>query len=94
MMDYFIEAQFLPKGADRPLDQGLTLGVKTDDQGFAVLPAVGDYVHVGPGLDDTEGREQFSGKVVSRLFTYLGKSCGVNIVVAETDDDWGKLIKE
>jgi hypothetical protein len=40
----------------------------------------------------------FSGRVKSRLFTYSRVSedvfCTVNIVVEETTDDWGMLIKE
>jgi hypothetical protein len=44
-------------------------------------------------------RMMFTGKVRSRLFSYIRVSDGeifynVNIVVEETDDDWGKLIKE
>lgn len=93
-MKYYVEAQYLPKGAERPIDQGATLDIEVGPDGFALLPAVGDYVDVGIGLGRSEGRPTFSGRVVSRLFRYLGGTCGVNIVVAETDDDWGRLIKE
>ena len=93
-MKYFIEAQYLPKGADRPVDAGVSLGIATDDKGFTVIPAVGDYVDVSNGLGETEGRMTFSGKVRSRLFRYLLDSCLVNIVVEETDDDFGQLVKE
>jgi hypothetical protein len=44
-------------------------------------------------------RSSFSGKVRSRLFNYIRTSpddvfCHVNIIVEDTNDDWGKLIKE
>jgi hypothetical protein len=93
-MKYYVEAQYLPKGAQRPLDNGIALDIGVTDQEFALVPNVGDFVQVGLGMGDTEGRIQFSGKVVSRLFRYLGDTCGINLVVAETDVDWGTLIKE
>jgi hypothetical protein len=93
-MKYSVELQYLPKGASRPLDQGSTIDVQTDDQGFAILPAVGDYINVGFGSGDLEGRAEFEGRVATRLFNYMGDFCGVNIVVEETDMPWGKLIKE
>lgn len=44
----------------------------------------------------------FRGRVKSRLFRYLGgpsdmdtePACAINIVVEETDGDWGMLVKE
>lgn len=98
-MKYFIDYQYLPKGAARPLDDGEAVGIEATDQGgFALLPNVGDYVHIDNSTDGGK-RTAFSGKVRSRLFNYLRASdadvnCIVNIVVEETDDDWGLLIKE
>jgi len=40
----------------------------------------------------------FAGKVRSRLFRYIrtehGLMCLVNIVIEDTKDDWGKLVRE
>lgn len=93
-MKYYIEAQYLPKGAVRPLDQGATINVEAGPDGFAIVPAVGDYVNVSIGAGETQGRAEFSGKVVTRLFRYVHASCLINIVVAEDDVDWGRLVKE
>lgn len=48
-----------------------------------------------PGGEGTS----FSGKVRSRLFRYFSgteveATCAVNVVVEDSNDDWGKLIKE
>ena len=94
-MKYYIDYQYMPKGAARPLDDGEAVAIETD--GAAVIPNVGDYVQVENSLDP-DGRVSFSGKVQSRLFRYIRAgnevTCGVNIVVAEDDDNWGLLIKE
>ena len=100
-MKYGIDFQFLAKGATRPTDDGEIVGISADDKsGAVVLPNVGDYVHIDNSCDGGQ-RSSFSGKVRSRLFTYIRSSsedvyCGVNIVVEEHDDktEWGKLIKE
>lgn len=97
-MKYGIDYQFLAKGADRPTDDGEIVGIEaTDETGTVILPNVGDYVHIDNSADGGE-RSSFSGKVRSRLFTYIRTAndvfCNVNIVVEETNDDWGKLIKE
>jgi hypothetical protein len=96
---YGIDYQYLPKGSSRPQDDGEVVGiVATSDSGQTILPNVGDYVHIDNSMNGG-GRTMFTGKVRSRLFNYIRMSneevfCGVNIVVEETDDDWGKLIKE
>lgn len=98
-MKYSIDYQYLSKGASRPSDDGEIVGIKADDEsGTVLLPNVGDYVHIDNSVDKGK-RSAFSGKVRSRLFNYIRVSeddvyCSVNIVVEETDDDWGKLIKE
>lgn len=97
-MKYGIDFQHMAKGAARPSDDGQVVGIEaTDETGTVVIPDVGDYVHIDNSMDK-EGRSSFSGKVRSRLFRYIRASddvyCQVNIVVEDTDDDWGKLIKE
>lgn len=92
---YSYDYQFLPKGHDRPLDDGDVVGCKTDDNPLLMLPNVGDFVHI----NNQKPRTSFFGKVKSRLFMYVRISedhvhCSVNIVVEETDDNWGALIKE
>lgn len=99
MVKYLIEYQHMPAGSTRPLDDGEIVGIEASDSGdFAVLPNVGDYVSVDNSGDSEEERPSFSGKVRSRLFRYIrtehGLMCLVNIVVEDTKDDWGKLVKE
>jgi hypothetical protein len=99
---YFIDYQHMPAGASRPLDNGNVVPIEANDKnGLVILPDVGDYVHIEFVRGGVEG---FSGKVRSRLFRYFADgeekkekietTCTVNIVVEETNDDWGKLIKE
>ncbi|OPJ97325.1 hypothetical protein OX886_23620 [Serratia marcescens] len=93
---YGIDYQYLRKGASRPDDDGVAVDVSSQDNPLILLPAVGDYVDIsGQGEEYTE----FSGKVKSKLFRYIRTSsglvhCTINIVVEESNDDWGKLIKE
>lgn len=96
-MKTYIDYQYLPKGGGRPIDDGKIVGIETGEiSGTVVIPNVGDFV----SIQNAEGEEYrtFSGKVRSRLFNYFMRKgetvCGINIVVEETDDDWGMLIKE
>lgn len=99
-MKYYIDFQHLPAGAARPIDAGQTIPIEADDkEGMVILPQVGDYV----SIQFAHGPDGFSGKVRSRLFNYIADGreekpietvCTVNIVVEDTDEDWGKLIKE
>ncbi|MGC1458265.1 MAG: hypothetical protein WA825_08325 [Steroidobacteraceae bacterium] len=97
-MDYYIDFQYLPKGAARPLDQGEVVNIQASSEGtFAMLPNVGDYVHIDNSTDKGE-RAGFSGKVRSRVYHYLRVAedhvnVAAVIVVEETDDDWSKLEK-
>lgn len=93
---YGIDYQYLRKGADRPDDDGVVVDLSSEDNPLLLLPSVGDYVAVA-GQEDTY--TTFCGKVKSKLFIYARHnnevvSCAINIIVEETDDDWGKLIKE
>ena len=94
-MKYGMDFQYLPKGAGRPLDDGEVVPIETDEDGFALIPNVGDFVQIDASTIDGNG---FSGRVKSRLFSYIrtpgNDYCAVNVVVEETDDDWGMLIKE
>lgn len=98
-MKYYIDYQYLPTNARRPLDDGEVVAIEADDTGGTViLPSVGDYVHIDNSVDKGK-RVAFTGKVRSRLFRYIRTSevevhCAVNIVVEETSDDWGLLVKE
>ncbi len=97
-MKYGIDYQFLAKGASRPTDDGEIVGIEaTDATGTVILPNVGDYVHIDNSADGGE-RSDFCGKVRSRLFNYTRTRddvfCHINIIVEETDDDWGKLSKQ
>ena len=97
-MKYGIDYQYLPKGSLRPHDNGEIIGIEaTDKSGIVLLPNVGDFVQIDNSMDGGQ-RSSFSGKVRSRLFRYMRSPddvfCQVNIVVEESDDDWGKVIKE
>ena len=47
-MKYYIDYQFLPKNAIRPLNNGEVVGIEaTDKSGVVELPMVGDYVQIG-----------------------------------------------
>lgn len=92
---YGYDFQYLPKGDVRPNDDGDVVACSSEDNPLLMLPNVGDYVSISN--DDT--RANFSGKVKSRLFNYVRINedhvhCIINIVVEETDVDWGTLIKE
>lgn len=95
-MKYSIDYQQLHMGHQRPSDDGDVVGVEFESEsGFALIPNVGDVVHV-PAMD---GHVSVKGLVKTRLFSYtrVGTElyCGINIVVEERDDiEWGALIKE
>lgn len=98
-MKYTIDYQYMPKNSSRPIDDGEIITIEAQDtSGNTVLiPNVGDYVSIDNSQDGGE-RSDFSGKVRSRLFRYIRSQndifCHINIVVEETDDDFGKLVKE
>jgi len=94
-MKYYIDFQHLRKGQSRPEDEGEVVGGEIDENGFGLLPSVGDYFQID--ASPIKGHK-FRGKVRSRLFTYFrsadSDSCFINVVIEETDDDWDKLAKE
>jgi len=95
-MNYTVNYQYHPKTSARPHDDGevVPFNIKSKDE-LVLLPNLGDYVHVG-ATNDYDG---FYGEVSSRLFNYQETStgevyCNINIVVKETAQDFGLLIKE
>jgi hypothetical protein len=90
-MKYQVSFQYLPRGAERPIDHSSASDFETD--GLGMLPNVGDYVQIIRLA--TKEAPNYSGRVRSRLFRYFeNDSCGVNIVVEEDEEGWGRLIKE
>ena len=92
-MKYYVQFQEFGANIGRPMDRPSEADFEADDGGM--IPNVGDYVNI-QALKDPHNSPSYSGKVKSRLFTYLGPgSCGINIVVENADnEDWGALIKE
>ena len=92
-MKYYVQFQEFSPRNNRPIDHPSEADFETDDSGM--IPNVGDYVQI-QALRDPVNSPSFSGKVKSRLFSYIGPdNCGINIVVEDASgDDWGKLIKE
>jgi hypothetical protein len=100
---YSVQYQPFPRGASRPEDWGSCHGHDITEVGL--LPSVGDFVNLVP-VNAPNGYLSFSGRVRSRLFSHFTRfddanddapaeiNIGVTIVVEETDDDWGMLIKE
>ena len=100
---YSVQYQPFQKGAARPEDWGSCHAHEISDVGL--LPNVGDFVSLIP-IGAPDGYLSFSGRVRSRLFRQFTRfddpkddapaeiNIGVTIVVEDTNDDWGKLIKE
>lgn len=98
-MKYNIAYQYKPEASPRPHGDGLIVPIEaTDDSGMVLLPNVGDYVQIDNSWKESDDQAAFSGKVRSRIFRYLftdEKSfCQVDIVIEDTDDNWGLVIKE
>ncbi|NKI96641.1 hypothetical protein [Rhizobacter sp. SG703] len=96
-MKYFVDFQHHHAGSPRPSDDGPAAPIEFDpSEASAIVPNVGDYVQL---LALGGNAAQFSGKVSSRLFRYFVSEDGVqsvqvNVVVKDTEDDWGQLVKE
>jgi hypothetical protein len=87
---YGIDYQFLPKGATKPEEIGTTVDVEITEQGFGLIPAVGDYVDVPS--ERMGDRATFRGRVRRRLFRYLLGYCHVSILIEEADEvEWAKV---
>ena len=88
-MKYGIDYRVLKKGATKLIDNSTmarAVDVEVDDDQFALIPNVGDYV-------DMEGEHDMRniplhGVVKSRLFRYVMGYCYITIVVEEDDSDW------
>ena len=98
-MKYNIAYQYIPEGSPRPHDDGQIVPIEaTDESGMVLLPNVGDYVQIDNSWKRIGDHATFSGKVRSRIFRYVfteEKSfCQVDIVIEDTDDNWGLIIKE
>ena len=94
-MKYHLNYQQMHKGAQQPSNEKVRVEVSSEG-GFALLPMVGDFVHIDNSSTDVDS---VNGRVRSRLFTYYlntpsEDNCIINIVVEDTDDDWGTLIKK
>ena len=95
---YSIEYQQSGGEGLRPIDDGEVVGIELEvDNGFALIPNVGDYVCIDK--DPTGQRADFRGVVRYRSFYYRrtddeSASCHVNIVVQPSDIDTNLLIKE
>ncbi len=95
-MNYSLTYQYMPSGNARPEDGGETIELNTSDDpcSFYLIPNIGDYVEIQNPADG----DSFAGMVKSRLFNYFrtdgNNLCRINIVIEETGDDWGVLIKE
>jgi hypothetical protein len=92
-MKYGIDYRILKKGAEQPVDNTTMahpVDVEVDDNQFALVPAVGDYVEMDTIVEDMRNIP-FRGRVKSRLFNYVLSYCYVTIVVEETDEDWSKI---
>lgn len=88
-MKYGIDYRYLPKGATKPVENtsfARPVDVEVDDSHFALIPMVGDYVHM-QGENDFRNIE-FRGQVKTRHFDYVMGYCYVTIVVAECDAEW------
>jgi hypothetical protein len=97
-VQYTIEYQKSPGEGLRPIDDGEIVGIQfEDDNGFALIPNVGDFVNIGE--DPSGQRAHFSGVVRSRSFFYQRLkddetvNCRINIVVEHSNIDVGLLIK-
>ena len=100
-MKYGVNYQYLPKGHIRPLDDGTLLDIPSEDETLTLLPNVGDFVSLDQSIPAATmlGMVSFHGRVKSRVFRYVLANekeqwCQINIVVEQTDDDWGALVKE
>ena len=94
---YSMNYHYMPKQAPLPRHDGTTVEVEADWNGFALIPNVGDFVHHDNsmnGMASLDGNDQSRGFFYIRGSTPENAVCMINIMIEETDDDWGKLSKE
>lgn len=89
-MKYGIDFRFLPKGAAALQDNRHQIDVEVDEEQFALIPNVGDFVDY-PAEDNDIRDMDIKGKVRSRCFRYVLGYCYVTVVVEETDETWAKV---
>lgn len=83
-MKYGIDFQFLPKGATTAEDIGGIVDYEITDEGFGLIPAVGDLVDVAS--EKMGDRPSSRGRVRSRRFRVVLGYCHVTILIEELDD--------
>lgn len=93
-MRYYAQYQYRPTGRDRPLDEGMMFDITSENGELILLPNVGDYISIS-------GEGGLRGIVETRMFSYAvfkdnpkETACIINVVVGDTDTNWGRLIKE
>lgn len=82
-MKYALDFHYQPKGATELIDIGGVADIEIEEDGFGLVPAVGDYVDI-PG-DRDGNRKNFRGRVSRRTFRYVLSYCYVRIVLEEAD---------
>ena len=89
-MKYGIDYRYLAKGATAPTDNTRQVDVEVDENQFALIPNVGDYVDI-PAEDEDIRNVPLRGRVRTRLFRYVLGYCYVTIVVEDFDEAWSKI---
>ena len=94
-MKYYINIQYRPKHRERPEDEPMMVDIRSENGDFTPIPNMGDHVVFTRPIGNGNKSQQIEGVVENRLFTYLVQDiCTVNIVVTDSDTDFGILIKE
>ena len=89
-MKYGIDYRYLKKGTNVLADNTRQVDVEVDEEQFALIPNVGDYVDIPTETDDIR-EVALRGRVRSRLFHYLLGYCYVTIVVEDFDEPWSTI---
>lgn len=92
-MKYTVDYEFLPRGFSRPHDQGRSPAVTEFDDDIQLkplLPSAGDHVRITD--PHSPGGILRTGRVKSRLFSYVRDTCHINILVEEIEpEEWESL---
>lgn len=89
-MKYGIDYRYLAKGSNTLQDNTRQVDVEVDEDQFALIPTVGDYVDM-PKEDEDIRSVALRGRVRSRLFHYLLGYCYITIVVEDFDEPWSNI---